>query len=243
MANETQGFGFGRIANAISGGYSLIRGLTRRKPKPYTPTTYNANVRPAQANTEGLQRTKNEIADQVSSATRDVTRIAGSDANSGILARLGVQQNANKAVAGAEAQSAEMYRADQNRVSEQLDRQGIVNAQILNEAKQIDSQNEQAAYTADKAAATSGVQSAINYEVAREADLTNKRAAEKSANQVVDAYDKAAWGDAYNKAIEMGKTPAEATAYADELSKRLNYAGIKTNLYTPRSGGLFGRRK
>lgn len=100
--NSGQKTGTADYANAALGISSLIKGIRNKKPKPFKPTKFTANIRPAQGNEEALQRTKNAISEQVSSAVRDVNRISGSDTQAGILARLGIQDNATKAVSQVE---------------------------------------------------------------------------------------------------------------------------------------------
>jgi hypothetical protein len=229
-------------ANTAVGVASLIKGITTKKPKGYQPSPFTANIRPAQGNEEALRRIKNDIAEQTTSATSDINRMAGSDINQGIAGRVRLHANSSKAISDAEAENAKSYQEDLNRISQELHNQNLVNTQINNQANQYNSQVEQTNYAATKAASAAGVQSSLQYEANRQGDLRNKQVAETQANQMLDAMDKTYWFDTYNKAITQGLKEEEARFRADEAVKSRNFANLKTNFYQGKTT-FFGRRR
>lgn len=210
--------------NYASGAYSLIKGLTTRKPGRYRAQRYNAPVRPAAGDEEALRRTKNEIAQQVSSATQDVNRIVGSDINRGIAARLGVQNNATKAIVDAEANNARLLREDQNRVEQQLSQQEYINSQYANQEGMANWQRDNQVYDNVQAASAQGVQSSLQYIIDKDANERNNAIIQQQAQEQMAAFRATLYADAYNKAIVAGKTDQEAKQIALNASNALDQA-------------------
>lgn len=236
--------GFAGGANLVLGASSLIRGLRLRRPSPYRPTRYIANIRPAQGFDEATRRAKNEIVEQAASATRDVNRMAGSDVGASIAARLGIQKTASQALADTDFKNAEAFRQDQNRVSQEQNREALVNAQLQDQANQINFASDQAEYQANRNAVAQGLQSALQFEANREADLRTKAAQEAAANQNLDVVNKALEYDLYTKALSLSGDP-EVARRAVEQNPNYGYLPtLKTSIYTgnPRRR-LFGRRR
>ncbi len=244
--NQQQGegarMGGADYANAALGVYSLIRGLTAKKPRKLSLTPYKPNIRPASGDPDGLARAKNQIASQTASASRDVTRIAGSDFQSGMQARLGIQANASKVLSDVEFNNSTLYKEDQRRVSDELNKANLINTQLQNEASQINQQQDRETFAATQRASSSGLQSAIQYEANRSADIKNKQVAENQSNQFIDAVDKGNWHEAYNNAIIGGNDPEQAKAIADESLKKSSVSQMKTSFYTGKRG-FFGRSR
>lgn len=232
--------GFGDVSNIALGVSSLVEGITAKKPKKFKPKLYSASIRPAQGDREGLNRAKSDIASQVSATNREVTRIAGSDSSKGILARLGVQSNANKAVVDAEANNSKLLREDQNRVASQLDEQGKINTMIQNQAQEFNAQVDQANYAAKKGAAAQGIQSSLNYIAAKEADQDNKYAVQENANQTLDAIEAGKRYDLIQKQVIAGDDIETATRKVDEMIKANPSPVQRGSIYKPRKGFLSG---
>lgn len=216
MANFTAG----DAINLATGTYSLVRGLTRRRPGSFQPVAYTPVVTPATGDPEGLERQRNAIADNAAAATRDVTTIAGSDANAGLNARLGIQRNANQASAEAEAANQAIVR-DQQRQNAQIQNQAAyANAQTQNQARAVNYEQEVASYNQAAAAAGAGLSSSLNYITQREANLRNNQiqqeTAANQAAQQIDAVQGSLYQDAYVRATVDGKSPEEAKKIAME---------------------------
>jgi hypothetical protein len=233
------------IANTALGVVSLIKGLRNKKPKSFNPTRYTANIRPAQGNEESVKRIKNDIAEQVSSGSRDVTRMAGSDVNTGILARLGIQNNATKAIASAEAENAKLYQQDQNRVSQEMNQAELINTQIRNEADQYNSLVAQSNYAANQAAAAQGVQNSLQYAIDRGADRDNKRVAENQINQRLDVMNNTHRLSAYNDNFLKTGDATKAEIHSDAVMKNRDFSIYKTYNFQSRPWwqGIFGKKK
>lgn len=177
--------GVGDIAAGANGINSLVQGLSAKKPKAYKAKEFKAAIRPAQADIEGLNRTKTRIAEQTAGAIKDVKSVSGSDGNKSIRGILGVQANANKAGQEAEAEASKQYIADQNRVSEQQSLERQINNQNQNHEGMINNQQNQATRNGKIAAMNQGLQSTANYFIAKDADTKNKEIIGKQADQAV----------------------------------------------------------
>lgn len=212
--------------NLGTGIYSLVRGLTTRRPKALTAPQYRATVRPAEGDPEGLMRKKNEIADQAAQATRDVTRIAGSDVHQGIAARLGIQRNANQALTAAESENTRLLREDQRRQDEQINQQEYANTMLQNQAAQANWEQDQQRFAGDQAAARQGVNSSLNYIAQKEANQQNNRIVERQAAEQVQSIRGSLYQDAYVRAIVAGQTPEEATQTAQRAIDAMPVSSI-----------------
>jgi hypothetical protein len=180
-----QGFGFADAASAVSGVSSLIRGLTTKRVKPYTPTKFTPSIRPAQADLESLQRSKNNIASESARMTNEIKKTAGSDGNASIRGLLGSQANVNRANQEAEAIASKQYMDDQNRVSQEVNQAEQFNTVTENQGKMLQNQQDNEFRNSRLMTANSGVQSALNYFTAREADQKNKEILARQSNQNV----------------------------------------------------------
>src|SRR5690606_3834569 len=140
--------------------------------------------------------------------------------------------------------NAEAFRQDQNRVSQEQNREALVNAQLQDQAKQINFSTDQAEYQANRNAAAQGVQSALQFEANREADLRTKAAQETAANQNLDIVNKALEYDLYTKAVAAGATPDAARLFVERNPNYGYLPSLKTNIYTGAGRrGIFGRRR
>ncbi len=202
------------------GAYSLVQGLTAKRPGKLQPTKMRSVIRPAQGDAAALTNSKNEIAQQVSSATRDVSRIAGSDVGRSIAARLGIHKSATDASVKAEHDNARMIREDQNRMSQELNQEAYTNALLENQANQANFEVDQQNFQNTQAAARAGVNSSVNYIAQREANLDNNKIIERQSQERANAIKAAAYQDAYTQAIINKKSPEEAKKIASQAISR-----------------------
>lgn len=208
--------------NAGTGIYSLVRGLTTRRPGRLQATQYKGPVRAAAGDPEGLLRKKNDIAAEAAAANRDVTRIAGSDVNMGIQARLGIQRNATQALSQAEGENTRLLREDQARQDQQIAQQEYTNAMLRNQASQANWEQDQQRFAQTQAGAIQGVNSSLNYITQQQANKQNNEIMERRAKEGMESIRGSLYQDAYVRAIVQGMSPEEARNSAYESLGGLN---------------------
>lgn len=216
-------------ANIALGASSLVSGLSNRRPRAIRPTKMNSQIRPGSGDEAALNRTKERITQEGAAATRDVNRIAGSDVMSGFAARLGVQKNTTDAIAQAEATNSQLLKQDTQRADQQEQQQDYTNALLENQAQQTNFQADTQEFQQTRAAATAGVNSALNYNAQQEANIRNNEIVARQTQQQIDAIKASAYQDAYTRAIVAQKTPQEAAQIAEESVSRF---GLSTG-FTP----------
>ncbi len=223
-AGLRQGTGL-RLLNAGLGLAGAISFATAKRPNLPGPGKFQSLINPATGMSEASKRfAQTQIAANTAAATKPMT----SDARLNQQAKLQANYNANQALSNIAVQDAEMMRQDQMRVNQQVNQDSLMNFQNQQAYNQQKFALDNEAFQQRRAQGQQMVQSAINYENQRAADMANKRIAENTANNQVNMFaEQAIMSENANRRIayKPQMTPEEEAAF------RQRFSSYNTNNY------------
>lgn len=177
--------GMGKMdyVNAGLGAVGLIKALTNKKPKLQAPEKMRSVVRPASGDQEGLSRAKSDINSATRASLRSIRGQAGSNISAYIRGAQALHANQAAAIRKAEGQNSQLYKQDQNRMYGELNRDRQVNNQLQNQyIGQKNNLNYQE-FLRKQQFAEGTMNSSLNYENQRQANLKANEQAVGAGNQ------------------------------------------------------------
>lgn len=231
--------GFADYANLALGAYGLTSSLSGNKPQLERPRQYRSIIKPATGNESLLQRNMNRIATNANSARRGLRQRAGSNTSAYVQGSLAINDQRNKAEADALAYNAELFRQEQDRVYSQLNNDRQVNYENNRAYDEAMYRQRLGEWLGRQERGRQMLQSAINYEQQRSADLANKGIAERQANTRIDMMSEGMLYDQAVRLVVAGRYPnVEAAMEALRKGNQGRFDQYKTYNYQRKYGGL-----
>lgn len=224
-----------RAANAALGIAGAISYATAKRPTLQGPKKFESNILPVQGMSEASKRYAENL---IASNTLAASQPRSSDARFNQSSQLEANRNANEALSKISIQDAEMFNQDRIRANAQQNSDISINFQNDQDygQRKFDLANEE--FAARREAGRNMVQSAVNYEMERGADITNKRVAENAANRQMGALGETSILTA-NADLRIAGMPA--MSQEEQNATRLRFANQQTNNYQ-RPKRISGRR-
>lgn len=181
--SSQSGMGTMDYVNAGLGAVGLVKALTNKRPKLQAPEILQSVVRPASGDEEGLARAKTDINSATRASLRGIKGQAGSNLSAYIRGAQALHANQAAAISKAEAQNSQLYKQDQNRMYGELNRDRAINNQARNQhLMQKNSLNYQE-FLRKQQFAEGTMNSSLNYENQRQANLKANEQAVGAGNQ------------------------------------------------------------
>ncbi len=202
-----------RLVNAGLGVAGTMSYATAKRPVVPGPIKFQSATIPVTGLTEASKRgAQNQIAQQTLQAAQMANT---SDNRYNTAVKLQANYNANQALSNLAAQDSEVYQQNLKQSVDQKNQDAFINMQNEQAYQQQKFETDSQAYQQRRDMGTQMAQSALTYEVQRNADLQNKRTLENQTNQQLGMMAEQAIIQANTSRIVAGQpvlTPDEENA-------------------------------